>query len=749
MAQLSQAAGKKALYISSNAYANIALWAASHSYNVGDVVRPSATSLGITMTQANPGVFTWLDNGGTALTHNFQTNDILQFINNSDTLPGAGTLAFATNYFVQSPSGSTFDLAATWGGSNINTTAGTPAGTHKAVCINERYALCYVCIVAGTSASSLEPVWPSHLDTSSTRGNTVVDGGTLKWMEATGCAILNGDVTGTPTWAEGGAAGYQTYGQVITNNAKTYVFICTTNNVAAAGSEPSWNTTTGVATTDGSASWTCLGSVSTWQAKKWASPFKRMMDSTQVGWGDGMSGGTLHFYVGNSHHGIYSSQSYNNWQQRGASATSAYYICVNEAGSCPPTSSDVTTGAHEEELGGGYYYPATPSWAKIYGIKFNLSYATFGYGLSITGPVVTEQCQFFSTNAGINPTDRVEWKNCSVKFGAVGGNIYTNGDFYWHNDDPTVPGLLSGNTPTTYTVGGGGGVLTIEGVDLATNNVGSMMQNLNGISTISDLTLRNCKIPTGTMGQHFDYGHTQRMRIINCDNGAFFNHSETWDYAGHMVTDRVAYASGGATIQGSAYSWAFTSQYATDAMPWYSLPISAYNTNITGTVTATLYGCTTGALPTNNECWLEADFLGATSSPLASGISGRCALLVTPTNLTTDTTDWSLGGAARVNSHAYSVGAEITVASSGGNRLFVCTASSGNSAASLPGAYATAVDGSAVTDGSCTFTAVVRFKLVLSLTTYPLVTGPINAIIRVQNASITKSYWFDPVLNLS
>src|SRR5674476_643202 len=128
MTQYTQAQGKKALYVASNKYAAVSGWASSHSYSVGDIVRPTGASLGITMTQANPGVFTWRDNGGTALTHNFLANERIVFTNNSDTLPTG--LTFGPTYYVQNPSGSTFNLSATWGGSSIDTTAGSRAGTH-------------------------------------------------------------------------------------------------------------------------------------------------------------------------------------------------------------------------------------------------------------------------------------------------------------------------------------------------------------------------------------------------------------------------------------------------------------------------------------------------------------------------------------------------------------------------------------------------------------------------------------------
>ena len=58
MSNLTQAAGQKALYISSNKYAAVAAWAPATVHAVGDIVRPTGNS-NLTFTQANPGVFTW------------------------------------------------------------------------------------------------------------------------------------------------------------------------------------------------------------------------------------------------------------------------------------------------------------------------------------------------------------------------------------------------------------------------------------------------------------------------------------------------------------------------------------------------------------------------------------------------------------------------------------------------------------------------------------------------------------------
>jgi hypothetical protein len=96
-------------------------------------------------------------------------------------------------------------------------------------------------------------------------------------------------------------------------------------------------------------------------------------------------------------------------------------------------------------------------------------------------------------------------------------------------------------------------------------------------------------------------------------------------------------------------------------------------------------------------------------------MTAQCAAGSTGTAYSADTSGWDTGVTARANSHAYSVG-DIIKTSSNPGRILFCTASSGNSAASEPGGYATAVDGGSVTDGSCTFRAGSRFLMTVSVT---------------------------------
>ncbi len=83
-----------------------------------DSIHPLAAT--VTMTIASPCVVTWTG-------HNFLADSPIVFTNSGGALPTGITAG--TTYFVKSPSGSTFNVAATPGGAAINTT-GSQSGTH-------------------------------------------------------------------------------------------------------------------------------------------------------------------------------------------------------------------------------------------------------------------------------------------------------------------------------------------------------------------------------------------------------------------------------------------------------------------------------------------------------------------------------------------------------------------------------------------------------------------------------------------
>src|SRR4249919_3392585 len=149
---------------------------------------------------------------------------------------------------------------------------------------NERV---FVCIVAGTTAKVTDATWVL------TRGAKTTDG-TATWMECTGQAALNGDLTNTATWAQVKAATPAVLGQIIKRSNNASYQICTTAGAMSA-SEPAFSDTAGVTTTDTTAVWTSLGVVGNFTGGQ--APHARLASACASTWF--AAGNTV--YVGSNH----------------------------------------------------------------------------------------------------------------------------------------------------------------------------------------------------------------------------------------------------------------------------------------------------------------------------------------------------------------------------------------------------------------------------------------------------------------
>jgi hypothetical protein len=148
-------------------------------------------------------------------------------------------------------------------------------------------------------------------------------------------------------------------------------------------------------------------------------------------------------------------------------------------------------------------------------------------------------------------------------------------------------------------------------------------------------------------------------------------------------------------------------------------------------------------LPTNADIWPEIRYFGDTASLLGTlNNPGLANVLSSASNWTADSVSaWDSGVPVRINTHAYSTGDIISPGSNPG-RVFFCT-SAGLSAGSLPGGYATAVDGGSVTDNTAVFRAGFRFSMAVTLSApQPKIAGLITIQPKVAKASST--FYIDP-----
>ncbi len=372
--------------------------------------------------------------------------------------------------------------------------------------------------------------------------------------------------------------------------------------------------------------------------------------------------------------------------------------------------------------------------------------------------LIFDRCTFKNNSTGANTrifvagsNSHLEFRNCLFvssganqnMFSAPGLNKYINCTI-----DCTAgiaaPIFFSGTSQR----------IVLEAMDLSNIPSGKMIFDLtsNGGNTI---TVKDCKLPS--WGIPFTLLNNprpnyDRLSVINCDNGSKNYQNYNYDVVGTQSVSVRVFRTGGAS-QGIPYSWLVTTS-ATDT--WYEAfqltPLSIWNQTSGAAVNVTVEGIADTRdffqLPNNDEVWFDVEALESAASPIGTYHYGTKAnLLAAGSALSASTAAWDCAN-TRANSTAYNLGDIIKVASNPG-RLFMCTGlTTGITASSEPGGYATAVDGGGgVTDGGCVFKAMWRFKQTITTGTIGMA-GLITVYPKVAKASLNGIY-IDPMITLS
>jgi hypothetical protein len=181
-----------------------------------------------------------------------------------------------------------------------------------------------------------------------------------------------------------------------------------------------------------------------------------------------------------------------------------------------------------------------------------------------------------------------------------------------------------------------------------------------------------------------------------------------------------------------------------------AIPLTIWNA-VTGTNrNVTLYGIVNAtAVPYNDEVWMDVEYLGSATTPQGSfATSAKANILSSHSALTADSSSaWDSAATAWQSNHTYSAG-DIIKASTNPGRLFFCTAGGTSTNGSIPGGYASAVDGGVVTDNGATFRAGCRFSITVTLSSpQPQEAGYLYVYPKFAKASTT--YFLDPEPYLS
>jgi hypothetical protein len=340
-------------------------------------------------------------------------------------------------------------------------------------------------------------------------------------------------------------------------------------------------------------------------------------------------------------------------------------ICGNDAAT-PPTAV-ATTGTIGTVNGSLITVSGS---AYVYGVKFSMGTGANNPSLQFNSRSNTEfeLCQFIIPatgasaflqmgNNGGSPGTKI-WTNCDVKFANAAQVIKLfDTSFQWRGGS-----VLSGSTALTGALFAAFAstvptTVLVEDVDFS--NLGTSAKFISStIDPHQTYTMRNCKLPASWSGTLVNGSFSFvgcRASMYNCDSGATTYKVNIVDYAGTINDETTNTRTGGAYNGTTAMSW----KMVTNATPvlgakfgsLISDEIVIWNDTVGAAKTVTvevLHDSVTNLK--NNEIWLEVDYLGASSSPLATHISDWPAdPLATAADQTTSSASWTTTGLTNPN----------------------------------------------------------------------------------------------------
>lgn len=336
----------------------------------------------------------------------------------------------------------------------------------------------------------------------------------------------------------------------------------------------------------------------------------------------------------------------------GTVGTPCRIICVNHAGSVPPVAADLATTATISTTGAnaitntGHFY--------CYGIIFQAASTAGAVNGSIFLANTIGNYQRYDSSVfrllgtttsllslGVFQSGGLFLNNCSVKFAAATTVIVVkNTRTIWQNSSNIVD--ATGTLPTALLGSGSFGSIYFEGVDFSALSAKTIFANLTGNGTAF---FKDCKLPASvTLAATQTLGLSGgEATFIRCDSGATNYLMAKHNYAGVLTTETTIIRTGGASdgTQGVAYKVITPATGPTWFSPFTCIPITIW-CDSTSSVTATVCGIWGGgAVPNNDDIWMDVEYLGSGSTPLGSfATGGKASALATNAALASDSSTW-------------------------------------------------------------------------------------------------------------
>jgi hypothetical protein len=337
----------------------------------------------------------------------------------------------------------------------------------------------------------------------------------------------------------------------------------------------------------------------------------------------------------------------------GTAASPNVCLCVTSAGTVPPVAADLrttatvtTTGANAMTIVGFVY---------CYGITFNAG--TGAVTSNITVAATSTSSQYFKNCAlkklgttgntaavqiGVNGTSagtRVVLDNTPLTFGATSDRIRILGgaEVTWKD----TAGAIAGTAPTTLidSTTTTAGVVSCSNLDISAYSGTLVSAQLYA----KRFLFKNCKLHASATIAATPTATTSVIDVVNCDSGDTNYRTERYSYMGTLTTETTIVRTGGASDGTTPIAWKIVTTANSEWVePFECPPIAIWNETTGSAITVTVQGIWGGgAVPNNDEIWIDVEYLGTSGFPLGvAATSNKASYLATSAATAAGTGTW-------------------------------------------------------------------------------------------------------------
>jgi hypothetical protein len=340
----------------------------------------------------------------------------------------------------------------------------------------------------------------------------------------------------------------------------------------------------------------------------------------------------------------------------GTVASPTKIVCVSRAGSVPPVSADrrataqvLTTGNTNITFQGVAHYD---------GIIFRAGNSSGTASIQLSGTSAAlrfDNCSLRCGSSGASSRILIggtsgsgaqvaaEFNNTTVSFSAVSQSIQIAGLLKWRN---TLAALL-GTIPTLLfqPASAGGGMAECIGVDFSAAGSGKTIAYVGGATaTSTNMMFFDCKLDAAVTksAAAAAIGDTQVEFVRAGGSGTNYT-VRRHRHTGLLVEETTIVRTGGASDGTTTIAWKIdTTANCSYSTPFECPPIAIWNDTTGSPITATVEGIWGGgAVPNDDDIWLDVEYLGDASSPQGSFVNdGKADLLAAAAGQTSSSETW-------------------------------------------------------------------------------------------------------------